>query len=311
MSDPAAARARTRAGLILLLSLTLFWGINWPAMKLSVNEVPVWVFRTICLLTGGIGLLGICRVMGIPIRVPRREWRDLAVAGLFNITGWHLFSGLGVAHMAPGRASILAFTMPLWAALVSAFWLKERLTALTLTALAIGLLGLAALVAPDWANVSAAPLGPVFMLAAAVSWAIGTVALKRARFTIPTATLAGWQMLIGGVPIFAGALIFDRGFDPGLVSGTAWMAVLYAALIPMIYCHWAWFRVVQLYPAVVAAIGTLAIPVVGVLSSALVTGDRIGGAEIVSLALVLASLVLVLVVPNLRRGRGEPVPEPE
>ena len=311
MTDSQAAQARNRLGLILLLSLTLFWGINWPAIKLSVNEVPVWVYRTICLMTGGLGLLGICRMAGISIAVPRSEWRSLTIACLFNITGWHLFSGLGVSHMAPGRASILAFTVPLWAALVSALWLKERITGLTCAALAIGILGLAVLVAPDWANVSSAPLGPIFMLAAAVSWAIGTVALKRFTFTISTASLAGWQMLIGGLPIVAGALIFDRGFDPSLVSGKAWIAVVYSALIPMIFCHWAWFRVVQLYPAVVAAIGTLAIPVVGVLSSGLVTGDAIGWIEVLSLALVLASLILVLVVPNLPRGKGQPEPEPE
>jgi drug/metabolite transporter (DMT)-like permease len=148
------------------------------------------------------------------------------------------------------------------------------------------------------------------MILAAISWATGTVALKRYRFTIPTASLAGWQMLIGGIPIFIGAALFDRGFAPGEVSTTAWIAVAYAAIIPMIYCHWAWFRVVSLYPAAVAAIGTLAIPVVGVISSAWIVGERIGWSEIAALALVLAALSLVLVVPAIR-NRAAQVPEPE
>jgi drug/metabolite transporter (DMT)-like permease len=69
----------------------------------------------------------------------------------------------------------------------------------------------------------------------------------------------------------------------------------------MIFCHWAWFRVVAIYPAVVAAIGTLAIPVIGIISSALITGDIIGWDEILSLALVVLALFLVLVAPQLRR----------
>ena len=311
MTDARAARARNRIGILLLMSLALFWGVNWPAIKLSVTDVPVWTYRTICLLTGGLGLLGICRLAGISIVVPRNEWRALGVAGLFNITGWHLLSALGVSHMGGGKASIVAFTMPLWAALVSALWLKERITALTTVALAVGFMGLVVLMAPDWRAISAQPLGPIFMLGAALSWAIGTVALKRSTFTIPTASLAGWQMLLGGVPIYMGALVLDRGFDPAQVGNSAWIAVLYSALIPMIYCHWAWFRVVQIYPAVVAAIGTLAIPVVGVISSAVVGGEAIGWSEVASLTLVLASLVLVLIVPNLRRGKGQAVPEPE
>jgi drug/metabolite transporter (DMT)-like permease len=311
VTSPELQHARSRLGPWLLFSLAIFWGVNWPAIKFSVNDVPVWTYRTICLLSGGLGLLGICRLAGISIAVPRKEWRSLAVAGFFNITGWHLLSALGVSHMGAGKASIVAFTMPLWAALVSALWLKEKITGLTLTALVVGFLGLAVLVAPDWQKISAQPLGPIFMLGAALSWAIGTVALKRSAFTIPTASLAGWQMLLGGIPIYIGALIFDRGFDPAQVGQTAWIAVAYSALVPMIYCHWAWFRVVQIYPAVIAAIGTLAIPVVGVISSAAVGGESIGWPEVVSLTLVLASLVLVLIVPNLKRGGAQPVPEPE
>ncbi len=98
------------------------------------------------------------------------------------------------------------------------------------------------------------------MLVAAAFWAFGTVALKRYRFTVPTAALAGWQMLVGGIPVFIGWALIDIDFDPRPVSHTAWLAVAYSAVIPMIFCHWAWFRIVAIYPAAVAAIGTLAIP---------------------------------------------------
>jgi len=283
----------------LILSITIFWGVNWPAIKLSVNEVPAWTFRSICLFVGAAGLLLIARAVGTSLRIPRKDLKPLLVSALGNITCWHLFSALGVQLMLPGRASILAFTMPLWAAPIAALWLKERLRWHSIAGLGVGLAGMAALVVPDWRNIAAAPLGPLFMLAAAISWAFGTVALKVHKFSMPTSALAGWQMLLGGVPIFLGALLFDRGFDPAQVSLLGWSAVAYAALIPMIYCHWAWFRVVGLYPAVIAGIGTLAIPVVGVLSSALITGETVGWSEILALALVLMALFLVLILPQL------------
>ena len=69
----------------------------------------------------------------------------------------------------------------------------------------------------------------------------------------------------------------------------------------MIFCHWAWFRVVAIYPAVVAAIGTLAIPVVGIISSAIIVGESVGWDEILSLSLVVLALFLVLVAPQLRK----------
>ena len=116
---------------------------------------------------------------------------------------------------------------------------------------------------------------------------------------MPVAALAGWQLLLGGLPVIAGALFLDRGFDPLGVSWQGWTATFYAALIPMIYCHWAWFRVVTIYPASVAAIGTLAIPVLGVLSSAMMLPEPIGPDIVLSLVLVLGSLGLVLFVATL------------
>ncbi len=292
---------RAATGIILLFLITIFWGVNWPAIKLSVNEVPVWTFRTICLLTGAVGLFAIAAMARLPLRIPRGDLRPLMIAALGNITGWHLFSALGVTLMQPGRASILAFTMPLWAAPIAAIWLREKIDGLRTIGLGIGMAGLGVLVVPDWENLTAHPWGPIFMLLAAISWAFGTVALKTHRYQMPTTSLVAWQMLLGGIPIFIGAGLLDHNFDPATVSALGWGAVTYAALIPMIFCHWAWFRVVAIYPAVVAAIGTLAIPVMGIISSAVITGDIIGWDEILSLALVVLALFLVIVAPHLRR----------
>lgn len=299
---------QNQMGLWLLVAITIFWGVNWPAIKLSVDEVPVWTYRAICLAAGALGLFVIARGAGLSLKIPRRDLNWLIVASLGNITGWHLFSAIGVSLMLPGRASILAFTMPLWAAPIAAFWIGEKLGGLRLAGLAVGLVGLGVLVLPDWEGLLASPGGPIFMLLAAISWAFGTVALKAHKFAMPTTSLVAWQMVIGGIPILVGAVLFDRDFAPGAVSSLGWWAVVYSALLPMVFCHWAWFRVVAIYPAVVAAIGTLAIPVVGVISSALITRDPVGPAEIVSLILIIAALFLVLVVPMLRQRRARARP---
>ncbi len=72
----------------------------------------------------------------------------------------------------------------------------------------------------------------------------------------------------------------------------------------MVFCHWAWFTVVRIFTAAIAAIGTLAIPIVGVFSSGLVLGELIGLREISALAFVCAALAVVLVLPALGRARG-------
>lgn len=283
-----------RAGFVLLAALTLFWGLNWPAMKLVLNEIPVWPFRTICLTAGGLGLLLITRVAGQSIRVPRAEIRPLLLCSLFNVVGWHLLTGYGLSLIEAGRAAIIAFTMPLWAALFSALWLRELLTWRILAGLAFGMLSLAVLIGADLVVLTTAPLGSLLMLTAAVSWAIGTVAVKAHAWSISTGTLVSWQLLLGAVPIGIGTLVVGDLPIWSDVSATALLALLYVIALPMLFCQWAYFSIVRLFPATIAAIGTLAIPVVGVFSSALVLGEAITLQEVFALVLVCAALGLVL-----------------
>ncbi|WP_029007836.1 DMT family transporter [Azospirillum halopraeferens] len=299
---PSDAAPRPLEGPLLLASLALFWGTNWPAMKLALTGMDPWTFRALCLAAGGGGLLLAVRMTGRSLRIPEGDRWPLLVVSLFNVTGWQICSAVGLTFMEAGRASIIAFTMPVWASLLGVLLLKERLTAARLAGLGLGLAALALLVAPALDKLGAAPWGVVFMLGAAVSWAAGTVGLKLHRWSLDTVQLSGWQLTLGGLPVVAGMLAFG---EPARLADAPWdslAAALYAMLIPMIYCHWAWFRVVALFPANVAALGTLAIPVVGVFSSGLLLGERLGIAELAALGLVVAALGLVLLAPGRRRA---------
>ena len=145
MSPGSADEAPDRSGPWLLAGITLFWGLNFVTIKYSVEEVPIWTFRTICLLTGGFGLLGIAKALGLSLRVPRAEWRPLVIAAIGNITGWHIFSAWGLQYVPASRGTILAYTMPLFAAVISVLWLKQKMTGLIATALVSGLVALAIL----------------------------------------------------------------------------------------------------------------------------------------------------------------------
>ncbi|MFQ5773990.1 MAG: DMT family transporter [Kiloniellaceae bacterium] len=298
----ARAEPLPPAGFLLLAGLSLFWGLNWPFMKIAVSEIPVWWFRSICLIVGGAALLSITRLGGRTIRVPTSEIRPLLVCTVFNILGWHLLSGYGVLLLEASRASIIAFTMPIWAAMLGRPMLGEAITRSKLIGLGLGVAGLGVLIGPDLRALGAAPLGAAFMLGAAGSWALGTVITKRHTWTIPVVAMAGWQLLLGSVPVTLGALLFETVPDPGALSLLALGAMAYILALPMVFCQWAWFKVVRLFPAVLAAIGTLAIPVVGVFSSAAVLGERVGARELLALGLVCAALAVVLVLPGLRRA---------
>lgn len=285
-------------GFVLLLFLSIFWGTNWPLMKIGLGEIPVWTFRTLCLFLGGFGVLGMAKANGLILTIPRSELRPLILVSLLNVTGWHLCSAYGLITMDAGRAVIIGYTMPVWASILATFVLGERLTFSRLIGLFLGIAGLSILIGPDIKALGAAPLGAIFMLGAAVTWAGGTVLLKYFRWTMPITVLTGWQLILGGLPVIIGAFILEPMTVLLHVSWPVALATAYVIFIGNILCFWAWIKVVNLFPASVASMGTLAIPVVGVLSSALFLGEPVGFQEIVALILVVMALSIVMIRPS-------------
>ncbi len=289
------------AGFFLLAALSLFWGMNWPGMKIALAELPVWWFRSMSVSAGAFGLLLIAYFTTGSIRLAKSEIMPLVICAVFNILGWHLFTGYGVSLMPAGRASIIAFTMPVWAALLSSLVLGEALTRDKLAGLTMGVTGLAVLIGPDLVILKVAPFGALFMFAAAISWAIGTVLFKKYEWTSPVASLVGWQLLVGAIVITPGAMLLEPVPDLTELSGRAVIALVYLFVLPMVFCQWAYFKVVRMFPAAIAAIGTLAVPVIGVYSSAIILGEPVGWSELVAMALICGALASVLVVPALRK----------
>ena len=287
----------------MLASLSLFWGLNWPGMKIILSEISVWWFRALCLMFGGSFLMLISALSGNRCRLYPGEIGPVLLCGSFAIFGWMVFSAYGVSLMPAGRASIIAFTMPLWATMAAAWVLGERITAGKIAGLMLGLAGLGVLIGPDLLILKRAPIGALFMLLAAVSWALGTVLLKRIAWRLPTLSNVAWQLLLSAVPVTLIAALNEPFPDLSALSGRAVIALVYLFLFPMSFCQWAYFKTVGLLPASIAAIGTLMVPVIGVYSSYLILDERVGASDVIALLLVLAALVLVLLVPAWNNSR--------
>jgi drug/metabolite transporter (DMT)-like permease len=306
-------RATTRSAwppvgaLLLLGALSLVWGLNWPAMKVALGEISVLPFRALVLITSGPILLGIAALKGRVAPRPR-EIPLLLLAALCNVTLWQVFTALGLSLMPAGRASLIAYTMPAWTIPLGAVLLGERLTAPRLAGLALGMAAIAVLLLPDLARIEAAPTGALALVLAALSWACGSVIMKRRRWSGSMLALTGWQICLGGAPIVLGWMAL--GPFPGLerVDATGLFAIGYVTLFGMLIGQWIWFVVLERLPVAIASVSTLAIPIVGLLSSALLLGEPLGPRELAALALVACALMAV----SLPRGRTvERPPRPQ
>jgi drug/metabolite transporter (DMT)-like permease len=299
------------ASLVQIVILTLVWGCNWPVLKLGVEEMPPLTFRASTLLLAALGMLAVARLSGNSIAIPRAWWGRVALLAVLNLTAWNGLILFGMQQMPAGRSAIIAYTMPIWSMLFGLALLHEPLSRRKLVGVLLGMAGMAVLLGDDLVHVQRAPIGALFILAAAVSWAFGTVLLRRWQPPIPQTTMTGWMMVVGWIPIAVMMPVLDPHPLESLrrLDAVGWFAIVYNIALAGTLAHWAWFKLARTLPVAVSSMSSLPVPVVGVLSGMLFLGERPGISEFVALALVLASLVAVLFVPAARPAEAPPAPD--
>lgn len=291
LSPPVRARLAP-AGLVFLAITSVGWGLNWPVTKYLISELPVLTMRGLTGVAGATLLAVLALTQGQSLRVARHLWPRLIVAALLNVTGWMVLMGLGLLWLPASEAALIAYTMPVWASLLAWPVLGEQPTMLRAVALVMAFVGLAAIMGANGVNASVAKLpGVVMVLIGAIGFALGTVLAKRWPLTLPPLSAAAWQIGLGCLPIALVGLSIEHA-NWGGVSHTGWMLLFYATVIQFCVAYVAWFAALARLPASVAAIGTMAVPVIGVVVSAIALGEPLGPGQIAALLFTLGGVVL-------------------
>ncbi|MCC7273803.1 MAG: DMT family transporter [Alphaproteobacteria bacterium] len=294
---PPAGRS-TLAAFGLLAVVWLSWGLSYPIMRIVLDEIDPWSSRCLVMVVGACVLLLVARMGGHSLRLPRDHWRDLAIAGAFNMSIFQIGMTYGVLLLSPGRTALLVYTMPIWTAVLAAIFLGERPAPRHLAALGLGIAGIVVLMAQDLSGLADAPAGAALTLMAAVSFAVGTILMKRRLWRADVGLIAGWQLLIASLPLLAIRVAAGASTDWAAVTAQGWAGLAFLCLIANAAAYLAWFRVVAAMPATISGIGTLAVPIVGLLSSALVLGEPVGWHEIAALLCIGSALVITLLQPR-------------
>ena len=278
----------------LLLALTLMWGTNWVLFRVALDELPVLTFRSGALLSGVVTLALIMKVRGESFAIPKGRWPALIAASATNVGIWNVATSMAVLYLPSGHASVLAYTMPLWVALFGFIVFRQRLSGRLMLAILIGASAVAALMIPNFASYAKAPLGLFWGLLAAISWAIGTFVVKRTDWGGMGLSLTFWQVALTVPPIVLGMLVIDG--IPAHLPSTATLAVMiYTGGLPMAFGTVVWFMLVRILPTQVAALSSIAIPIVAIVSGIVFLHEPLSTLQAIAIGSTVISLWLALV----------------
>ena len=290
--DVQDARLKRHAPWLMAL-LTLIWGTNWPVIALAVREVSAWTFRALTLPVAGILLLLLAHRRKLPLAIPRQHWPMLLCSAWAFLALWNVATTLVLTYIPSGQAALLGFTMPLWAALWSWLLFGHTLDGRQWLALLLGTAGVIVLMSPAFASYAHAPLGLVYGLASGAGWALSTVLLKHRPIPVPTTVLTGWQLLLASVPVIIGAWLLGdhQWFMP---SASSLAAFIYITLVPMLFGNLLWFSLIQWLPPQLVSLSPIMIPMVAMVSGAIVLNEPLGWQQWLAMMLSASGLGLML-----------------
>jgi len=279
--------------LLMVLIVTVSWGMNYPVIKYVVNSYPPSAFRAYSLLVGFLSLGIYAHIKGISLTVvPRERWPVFKLS-LFNMVGWHLPMIYGVSMLNSGHAAIIGYTMPVWALLASAFLYKEKIHFRSLVSIALAMLATVLLAwgsSQQWGN---HPLGVGIMLVAAVTWGIGNAMMKNSKLSLHVVALTFWALFIAFAFFLLSTVTFERE-QWAWPNFLQWLAILYGGIITFAVSYVAWFHVARKLSAVSSGLSIMLVPVFGVIGGAIVLDESVTYTDICALLLILIAMVIVL-----------------
>ena len=292
LDQPAAHSAAAAYG--LLVAIVCIWGINWPFMKIGLAWLPPFWFNFLRIALGAATLF-LVLAAGRRLRLPpRHDWPMIALVGGIQIG---LYMGLvhwGLQYVPAGRASLLAYTTPIWVVPGAMLFLGERLTRLRVLGLLAGLAGLAALFNPlafDWSD-SAVVKGNAILLAGALCWATGIVFVKRHVWRCTPLEAVPWQLLIAAALALVLALATDTGRPIEWNAGSI-LILLYNGSLATALAVWAVISINRALPAVTTSLAMLGVPAGGLFFSALILGEALTVSLLLGLVLIVGGVATV------------------
>ena len=226
---------------VLLLTAALF-GSSFFFIKLTVASIPPLTLAAGRATLAAIAMMAVLRLSGQPLPTLDAAWRPILILGVLTAAIPYAAIAWGQIHIDSSLGGILFATIPVFSVLVAPWFLvEERLTAGRAFGAALGFLGVILAIGPDsLLNLEAQVLGSIATVAAALSYASGTIYARLQDQLSPLVMTAG-QLVVASLLLVPISLLADSPWTltpttPALLS-LAVVALINTAL-PVLLLFW-------------------------------------------------------------------------
>ncbi len=275
----------------LAVLVAAIWGFAFVATEIGLESFSPPQLTAIRFLVAALPVFFLPR--------PAISFALMIGIGLSLFTGQFLLLFFGfVQGMPPGLASITMQVQAFFTIMIAAMVLKDLPSGRQVMGIGTALLGLLLIGLTVGGDLTY--LGLALTLGGALSWAIGNVLVKRLR-DVEMLPLMVWLSLVPPLPALAISALFDDRASPfATLAGASWMSIaaaLYLGLVATVFAYAVWGHLLRSYPTALVAPFALLAPCTGVVSSAILFGERFSALRSLGMGLILIGLAITVVSP--------------
>lgn len=281
--------------MLLALCVVVAWGVNFVVIKLGLQGMPPFLLAGLRFTLVVFPAIFFVRRPPIPLR-----W--LVVYGMTISFGQFAFLFLAIKlGMPAGLASLVLQAQAFFTLLLGALLLAEKLRWNHIVGIIIATLGMFLLATAGMEGQTSAGITLTTMmltLSAALSWGLGNITNKiimRNR-SVPIMSLVVWSALVPIVPFFACSLLFDG--QAAIVNSLLHiglqtvLALFYLAFVATIVGYAIWGNLLSRYETWRVAPLSLLVPVVGIITAALVLDEHLSGQQMLGAVVIILGLLV-------------------
>jgi len=290
-----------RLRVILAFATVYFvWGSTYLAIRIGVHALPPALFAGARFLAAGLLLIVYARLANQAIPRTGREWRTVLVAAVLLLVGANGLVVWGEQWVPSNQAALLASSVALWLAGLGILGHDgNALSMQRLLGLVAGFAGVVVLMWPADGFAFDHFGAQLAILAAGLSWAAGSIYMKRAKPATPPLMSAAVQSLIAGLLLLALGML-DGETERWVWDREAMLALAYLVVFGscLAYAAYVWL----LHEVSPAALGTYAYinPAVAVVLGAWVLDETLSGMQLAGMVIILLGVILVSLPPLAR-----------
>ena len=282
-----------------LLLTVFFFGTNFVAVKIVVENVPPILFAATRFTVAGLLLLLLSRITDRKSRLARADFLPVLGLGIVGVTLTQTVFTIGVSLTTAASTALVYSTAPIWGMLLAFALGLERPRPLGILGITLSLVGVCFIVYGGLEFAGTSLIGDALILLAAVFWGSYTVLSLGLLRRYSPLTLAAYAMTFGGLAAFPLAALSPAPLDFAAIDARTWGAAVYSTLCSSAFGFAAWGWGVSQVGANRVLIYQYLVTLTGVTAGIALLGERFGLGQLIGAVVIVCGVYLARRRPHL------------